>query len=386
MTSTSSDEGQSGRTNRRSRANGEGTIYKRRDGRWTARISLTQGKRKDFFGKTRQEVADKLTAAMEKRRQGIPMIDERQTVGRYLTSWLVGVKTSARPKTYVTYEGLVRLHAMPKISQVRLARLSPEHLQNLYTDRLAAGLAAQTVRHLHAVLHRALEQAARWGLVYRNVADLVSPPRVGRHEMTALDAGQSRRLLEAAEGDRFEALYVLALTTGMRLGELLALRWSNVDLDGGSLSVRGTLHRDAGTLAIAEPKTAGSRRHVSLGTVVVEALRRHRVNQTAERLLQGPTWQDNDLVFANEVGKPIEPSNLRRRSFVPLLAKAGLPSIRFHDLRHSAATLLLGQGIHPKIVSERLGHSRVSITLDLYSHVTPTMQQQAADAMDALLA
>jgi integrase len=203
--------------------------------------------------------------------------------------------------------------------------------------------------------------------------------------MKTLDAEQSRRLLAAAEGDRLEALYVVALTTGMRLGELLALSWNNVDLDGAALSVRGTLYRSGGTLNIAEPKTAGSRRHVSLGGIAVDALRRHRVNQTAERLLRGPAWEDNDLVFANEVGKPIEPSNLRRRSFEPLLVKAKLPRIRFHDLRHSAATLLLSQGTHPKIVSERLGHSRVSITLDLYSHVTPTMQREAAERLDAVL-
>jgi len=181
-------------------------------------------------------------------------------------------------------------------------------------------------------------------------------------------------------------LYVLALTTGMRQGELLALRWKDVDLEAASLSVRGTLTRSPDGLTVAEPKTTGSRRHVFLGIIAVDALRRHRVNQTAERLLKSPEWENNDLVFANEVGKPIEASNLRRRSFQPLLEKAGLPRIRFHDLRHSAATLLLTQGIHPKVVSERLGHSKVSITLDLYSHVTPTLQKEAAMALDALIA
>lgn len=367
------------------RANGEGTIYKRKDGRWTARLSMPDGKRKDFFGKTRQEVAGKLSAATEKRRQNVPLVDESETVAKYLTTWLDGIQGTARPKTYTTYEGLVRLHAKPKIGQVRLARLSPQHLQDLYTDRLAAGLAPQTVRHLHAVLHRALEQAASWDLVYRNVADLVSPPRVPRHEMKALSADQSRELLKAASGDRLEALYVLALTTGMRLGELLALRWRDIDLENAALSVTATLTQAGGTMKLSEPKTVGSRRHVSLGAMAVESLRRHRVDQTAERLLRGPIWEDNDLVFANEVGKPIAPSNLRRRSFKPLLEKAELPQIRFHDLRHSAATLLMSQGVNPKIVSERLGHSRVSITLDLYSHVTPTIQREAAAMLDTVL-
>lgn len=368
------------------RANGEGSIYRRKNGGWTARISLTGGERKDFYGKTRQEVAAKLAAASERQRTGLPLVNERQTVGAYLQSWLQGVKTSARPKTYTTYEGLVRLHAEPKIGKVPLAKLTPQHLQDLYADRLDAGLSPQTVRHLHAVLHRALGQAARWGLVTRNVADLITPPRISRHEIQALDVVQSRALLQAAKGDRLEALYVLALTTGMRQGELLALRWKDVDLEAATLSVRGTLSRSPEGLTVAEPKTAGSRRHVFLGPIAVDALRRHRVNQTAERLLKAPGWENSDLVFVNEVGKPIEASNLRRRSFRPLLEKAGLPRIRFHDLRHSAATLLLTQGIHPKVVSERLGHSKVSITLDLYSHVTPTLQKEAAMALDALIA
>jgi integrase len=298
---------------------------------------------------------------------------------------LESAKPSLRTRTYVTYEGLVRLHAEPSIGRLILTRLTPQHLQSLYAERLEKGLSAQSVRHLHAVLHRGLEQAVRWNLVQRNVADLVTPPRVQRHEMRTLTSDHAKRLLEAARGDRLEALYVLALTTGMRLGELLALRWRDVDIEGSALSVRGTLLRNRTGLTISEPKTAGSRRHVSIGGLAVDALERHKVSQTAERLLKGSAWQDNDLVFANELGRPLEDTNVRRRSFEPLLAKAELPRIRFHDLRHTAATLLLGEGVHPKIVSERLGHSRVGITLDLYSHVTPTMQQQAAKTIETLL-
>ena len=168
---------------------------------------------------------------------------------------------------------------------------------------------------------------------------------------------QSRALLQAVDGDRLEALYVLALTTGMRQGELLALRWRDVDLEGAALSVRGSLSRSSTGLTVVEPKTVG-RRHIPLGIIAVDALRRHRVTQAAERLHQGPGWMDNDLVFANEVGKPIEASNLLRRSFEPLLKKAGVPRIRFHDLRHSAATLLRSQGSHPKVVSEPGGTAR----------------------------
>ena len=367
------------------RANGEGSIYKRTDGRWTARISLPAGRRKDFFGKTRQEVASKLAAATKQRQDGLPVVAERQTVEGFLRSWLESARPSLRPRTYETYEMILRLHVVPQIGKHRLARLSPQHLQTLYADRLGAGLSSQTVRKVHAVVHRALHQATRWNLVVRNVADLVIPPRLQRHEMSTLNEAQARALLEAAAGDRLEALYVLAMTTGMRRGELLALRWEDVNLDDGSLSIRGSLHRSREGFTIAEPKTAGSRRHVALGRLAVDALRRHRVHQAEERLLHGSRWENQDLVFANELGRPIEATNLIRRSFAPMLARAGLPRIRFHDLRHSAATLLLGQGIHPKIVSERLGHSRVGTTLDLYSHVTPHMQREAANALDAVL-
>ena len=218
------------------------------------------------------------------------------------------------------------------------------------------------------------------------MADLVTPPRNYHKEMKTLDIEQAKQLIGAARGGRLEALYVLALTTGLRQGELLALRWQDVDLGDGSLRVLGTLYRSSqGLLTIAEPKTAGSRRLVTLGSLAVDSLARHKENQAAQRLLCGARWEEHGLVFTNELGRPMGAANLRRRSFEPLLKCAGLPRIRFHDLRHTAATLLLGEGVHPKIVSERLGHSRVGITLDLYSHVTPTMQREAAAAVDTVL-
>lgn len=371
------------------RGNGEGTIYKRQDGRWTASLTVgvVEGKRvrKSLYGKTRHEVASKLNRATRSREDGLPLPNERKSCGQYLQEWLDGITSTVRPKTKVTYEGLIRLHAIPALGKVSLAGLSPQHLQRLYADRLASGLSPQTVRHLHAVLHRALEQAARWGLVQRNVADLVSPPRATRPEMKVLAPEHVRQLLDAAEGERLEALYILAVANGLRQGELLALRWRDLDLTAGLLQVRATLTHDKEGFQLTEPKTHGSRRQVALSQLAITALQGHRARQNAERLKLGAVWEDNDLVFANEVGRPIEPSNLRRRSFEPLLEKAGLARVRFHDLRHSSATLLLSRGIHPKIVSEMLGHSRVNITLDLYSHVTPTMQRQAADAVDAAL-
>jgi len=330
-------------------------------------------------------VSAKLTTALKAKQDGLPIVSDQETVRTYLESWLVTVEPSVRPQTFRRYEQYVRLHSIPVIGSVRLSRLTPEHLQRLYSNRISAGLSPMSVRHLHAVLHNALGHAARWGKVARNVADLVSPLRAARLEMRTLSPEQARRLLDAAQGDRLEALYVLALTTGMRQGECLALRWQDVDLDGAVLSVTATLQRTKDGFALQEPKTARSRRQIVLTRHAVNALRQHRARQLEERL-RCPYWQETDLEFTTYVGTPIEARNLMRREFYPLLERAGLPAIRFHDLRHSAATLMLGSGVHPKVASEMLGHSQIAVTLDLYSHVTPTMQAQAAEAMDALLA
>jgi integrase len=367
------------------KANGEGTIYRRKDGRWCASISLGRGKRKHFLAKSRPDVVKQLNAALKKRDDGLPIVTERQTVAQFLQRWLAGAKPSLRERTWVRYEQYVRLHIVPTLGKVALTKLSPEHLQSLYAERLEAGLSPTSVHHLHATIHRALEQGVRWGLVGRNVADLVDPPRIQRHEIKTLSPEDAQKLLIAATDDRLEALYVLALTTGMREGELLGLRWRDVDVESSALEVRGSLQRVPSGFVIAEPKTAKSRRRVSLTSTAVNALRRHRARQAEERLRLGAAWQNEDLVFTTETGQPVDATKMLRNSFTPLLKRAGLPAMRFHDLRHTAATLLLGRGIHPKIVSEMLGHTQTSITLDLYSHVTPTMQREATEAMEAIV-
>lgn len=368
------------------KANGEGTIYRRADGRWCASLSLPDGRRKSFYGKTRKEAHQRLNAALKSQSDGLPIPGERETLAAYLQEWLKTVRPTLKPSTWHTYEANVRNHITPCIGTKRLARLEPTHLQKLYAECLENGLSPMTVRHIHALVHKALSQAARWGRVSRNVADLVDAPKATRHEMKTLTAEESRRLFEAVAGDRLEALYVLAITTGMRRGELLGLHWHDVDLDRGSLQVRTTAQRVKGQgIVLGGPKTKGSRRQIDLAGRAVTALRRHKVAQAEERLEMGPSWQDQGLVFPNEVGKLHDGRNILARSFRPLLKRADLPEIRFHDLRHTSATLLMAEGIHPKVVSERLGHSQISTTLDLYSHVTPTMQRQAADALDAVL-
>ena len=371
------------------RGRGEGSIQKRKDGRWAAVIDLGWGdgkrSRKIVYGRTRQEVARKLTDLLKARKDGLPIPNENKKIDAFLADWLETMKPTVRPRTWQRYEEYVRLHVTPTLGRIRVAKLEPHHLQRLYAQRMESGLSAQTVVHLHRMLHKAFAQGLRWGLVARNVTELVDPPRVTRKEMRALSPEEATRLLEAAAGDPLEALYVIAITTGLRERELLGLRWREVDLETHRLHIVASLQNLPGEgLTIVEPKTPRSRRLVVIGELGVDALRRHRADQAEHRLRRGEAWEDNDLVFPNSFGRPINASNLLSRCFYPLLKRAGLLRVRFHDLRHTAATLLLDEGVHPKIVSEMLGHSTISITLDLYSHVTPSMQEQAAQALDSL--
>jgi integrase len=268
---------------------------------------------------------------------------------------------------------LIRLHVNPRIGKGRLARLKPDQLQHFYTE-LQSSRSPATVLKVHRMLHSAFKLAVRWGAMPQNITELViAPPTRQRHEFDTFTVEQARSFLKAVQGDRLEALYVLAITTGLRQGELLGLRWQDVDLERRRLQL------------VRQLKTRQSRRAVLLPELAATALVDHRVRQAAEREQQGVYWEEHGLVFPNTVGKPLNPNNLRQRSFFPLLDRAGLPRIRFHDLRHSCATLLLSEGVHPKIVSDLLGHSQIGITLDLYSHVTATMQAVAAEAMGRLL-
>ena len=307
------------------------------------------------------------------------------TLAVFLEDWLESTVHSLRPRTHHRYSEYARLHLIPTIGGEGLDSLRPQQLQALYSRKIAEGLSARSVLHLHRVVHRALAQAQRWGLVEANPADLVEPPRPEPREMRALTPDETCRLIDAAAGDRFEALYILAITTGMRQGELLGLRWRDVSLESRSLRVTGSLQYVPGSgLRVAPPKTARSRRNILLSDIAIAALRRHRQRQDVERAGRHE-WEDNDLVFPNRLGRTMYATNLLDRSFARLLDMAGIDHIRFHDLRHTAATLLLGQGVHPKVVSEMLGHTNISITLDLYSHTTPTMQREAAHAFDRIL-
>jgi integrase len=373
-------------------ANGEGSVRSkaRSDGRWEARYTVqVEGvwKRRTVYGRTREDAGKRLREALTARDNGALPAPARETVGTYLEGWLAGAEATVRPRTRDSYRQIVRTHLIPRLGRIAITKLGPQQVQRMYGDLLEAGLSPKTIANVHGVLHRALQQAFRWRILPTNVADLVDPPRVPRREMKALSPDQARDVLRAAENanDPLEALYRLAISAGLRQGELLALRWPDVDLDRGAVRVVATLEQRRGqTPVLAQPKSDRSRRQVDLGPATVGALRAHKAEAIKDALASGQTYDRTGFVFSRPDGRPLSMS-IVGKSWTRLNALAGVPQVRFHDLRHTAATLLLSRGVHPKVVSELLGHSTVAITLDVYSHVIPSMQREAAQVMDDLL-
>jgi integrase len=296
------------------------------------------------------------------------------------------VRGTVRISTFERHEQIIRAHLTPAFGRAKLKNLTPAHVRSLHREKLDAGLAPATVRKIHSTLHKALSQAIADGLIPRNAAD-VQAPRPAPDEMRPLSEAEARTFLDAAReaGDRFEPLYVLAITTGLRRGELLGLRWDDADLERGTLRVGRALVREGGRHVLGETKTKRGRRRVNLTPRTVAALKAHRKRQLEERMMLSGFHEDRGLIFASRTGTPVNPEHLVKRSFKPLLRRAGLPEIRFHDLRHTCATLLLSRAVHPKIVQELLGHATIAMTLDTYSHYLPSMGDQASGAMgDAL--
>ena len=369
------------------RGRGEGSIYLRKDGRYAAsmRIEGPGHKRKYFYGKTRAEVREKLLKAQLDQKQGKLATGPRQTVKQFLERWLEDVHhPHIRTNTYVLYRQLLDNHIFPVLGHHRLHTLSPQHIDELYAQKLKAGYAAETVRAIHRMLHRALQDAVKWGLVSTNVSNQVESPRPVKYEPHPLNGEQAKQLLEAAKGGPLEAMLTLAVATGMRRGELLALRWADIDFEERCLWVRHTMNR-AGRYGLIEnaPKTETSKRKIILPQFALDALMQHRSSQVEIRTKANGAWQERDIVFSNNQGGFREPSNLDRK-YKNVLRKAGLPNLRFHDLRHSAATILLMMGVHPKQVQELLGHSSITITMDRYSQVLPSMQREMMDRLDTL--
>ncbi len=367
------------------RGYGEGCIYQRADGRWSATISLGYGSngkriRQTVYGDTKKGVQDELSKLQNQKLHGTLVKPSRLTVSAFMDQWLNDVaRVTVKATTYANYKAIAENHIGKCIGGVLLQRLEPQHVQSMYSAMEKDGASAETRRLTHVVLRRGIKQALKWGLVVRNVCDAVDPPRITKRDIHALTAEQVGELLAAAVGDRLEAIYVTAVGTGLRLGELFGLQWCDVDLAGSALSVRHTLTELNGQLSLTEPKSAKGRRRVELPARVVDALHAHRKRALA--------WGHGSVpwVFCNQHGGPLRRSHFHAHHFKPVLKAAGLPAIRFHDLRHTSATLLLSQGVHPKVVQERLGHAQISLTMDTYSHVLPSMQRDAAGRLDSML-
>jgi integrase len=380
------------------RGSGEGSIFQRADGLWVAHLELPNGKRKYFTSKSRQTVARKLASALRDREKGLPILtDERLTVGAWLRQWLEMMRPPrVRPSSHRVY-GQELAHVISAYGDLRLTRLSARHLADLYARlqhpeppadgaKPQRALSATTVHLIHVALREALSDAVKLDLLPMNVTDRVDAPAPRRPAVVPLTAEEVARLLDAARGERLEALYTLAITTGMRLGELLGLTWRHAGLDTGRLQVAATLQRnERKEWELTPPKTKSSQRSIKLTSVALEALRAHRKRQLAERMAAADVWEDRDLVFADELGGFLSGTIIECYAYQRVLAKAGLPHKRFHDLRHSAAVLYLEQGHSLKAVSSLLGHSTVQITGDVYAHYTSGMEDAMVASMDALL-
>jgi integrase len=378
------------------RGNNEGSIYRRKNGTWAAQYTVwtAEGrKRRSVSGKTRAEVSRKLTEAMADRDGGLLHDAGKLTVGEYLDRWLAdSVKGTVKETTYANYAYITHKHVSPALGHVKLKTLTPAHVRGFYGEKARTNLSASTVKKMHVVLRKSLSQAVSDGLIPRNAADGVKPPRVGApgEEIKPLGSEECAAFLEASRGERLEALYVLAIHCGLREGELLALRWEDVYLEAvrPTMLVRRTLTRgeDGRGWVVGASTKSGKGRRVRLTRRAVTALKDHRKRQLEERMRLAGHWQDQGLVFAGETGSLLNPSNLRNRSFKRIKAHSGVrEDLRFHDLRHTCATLLLSEGVNAKVVSELLGHASITITLNIYSHVLPDMQDSAADAMEAAL-
>jgi integrase len=341
---------------------------------------LRQGK--TIYG-TKRDAQRYLTDALKRADDGLPVSHTKQTLGAWLTEYFETWCGHLSDRTLAMYRHMVGLYLPPTLLARRLTTITPTEVQKLLNGMTDRGLAPNTVKYVHSVLRAALNRAVELGKLPRNVATLVDLPRKRHSEIQTLTPEQARAFLKAAERDRWYGLWVLMLTTGLRPGEALGVKWS--DLDGDRLRVQRSLVRlKRGQWQLADPKT-GRSRVVSLPSVAVMALRRHRVKQAEERLLAGSKYEDHGLVFATHFGTPLSLRNTIARHYKPLLRRAALPNLRLYDLRHSAATLLLTAGVHPKVVQERLGHASITLTLDTYSHVQADMQARAAERLDGLL-
>jgi integrase len=353
-----------------------------------ARVTLPDGRRRAYYGATRAEAAQKLQRALAAIDAGLPLAGERLAVGPLLETWLRDhAAQRVRDKTLRTYRDLIRLHINPVIGRINLTKLTPQHVERMMAKVAEKGMSPRTAVHCRAVLRNALSHAMRHSLVFRNVAALADPPKVPELEIRAITPVAARQVLAAVRGDRLEALFTVALACGLRQSEALGLRWSDVDLESATLRVQRSLQRVNGEYQVLEPKTKRSRRTISLPAPVATSLRQHKARQTEDRLKVGPAWEGDTwdgLVFTDETGCPLSSFHVGRR-FKSLIAVAGLPKMRYHDLRHGAASLMAAQGVPARVAMEVLGHAQISTTMNIYAHIAPEFQKEASERMAAAL-
>jgi len=377
-----------------------GRIFKRKNSKhWTMVVDVgidkKTGKRHQLFRtfNTKHEAQSELAKVLADA-QHSPYIKPTQlTVGEFLRQWLNDhVSNTVRPVTANGYHHWIEKHVITELGQIKLNQLDALDIEAFYQKQLEGGhrgnkgaLSARSVLHLHRLLHNALSYAVKQGIIGRNVCEAVDPPRVRQKQMKALTAEDVNRLLEASRETLYYPIFHLAIFTGMRRSELLGLRWCDVDLDMATLSVTQVKHcLGGGKIVFEEPKTEKSRRQIALSPVAVIALREHRQRQEGEHLMLGTKMTDDDLVFTNPDGTQLLPASVTH-AFIKIIRRLGLKGVRFHDLRHTHATLLLRQGVNIKALQERLGHSTITTTLDIYAHVTPGMQKEAALKFDEAL-
>ncbi len=372
------------------RANHEGTLYQRKDGRWYAQITMPDGARKGFYGNSEAEALSRKQDALASLAKGLPLYNEKQTLGAYLSEWIQSV-SNVRASSWARYETIVRVHLLPSsLSKIPLIQLTRKHILAFYKQKQQEGLSSTTVSHFHVVLSRALREATEDHLIPYNVCYRLKAPQPSEKEMLYLSREQSEQFLTIARSHRLFALFALALITGMRQGELLGLRWKDVSLDGPKpclhVRVQAQVVRERGqySLALVALKTRRSTRRIDLGPLIVQALRAHKARQELEKRIAGDAWQQLALVFPTRQGGIANPSGLYK-AFQRLAKQAGLPEgLHFHSLRHTAITLALEEGQDAKTVAEMVGDTVATILRD-YLHVTPKMKQSLASTMDALL-
>ena len=374
------------------RGNGEGSIYQRTttDGRWCASVSLgydENGKpvRKVVTAKTRAEVVKKLKAMQRLLDDGLPLPDPAMTVAQLLDRWYEDVlRHQVAESALLGYRSIATNHIVPTLGRKKLAALTTSDVDRLLSAKMDSGLSVSTVRRIRSVLAQAIDQGIRWGALSRNVATLARAPRSQRTEGRTLTPAEAKALLHELSGHRNEALYALMLSVGLRRGEVLGLRWDDLNARTGVLNIRRQLRREATGLVAADTKTARSRRAVNLPQPMMEMLKHHRSNQATERLALGEAWTDSGYIFTTSIGTPIDPRNLLRE-FKSLCASAGLGDWHLHELRHSAASLMLAMGVPLQVVSEVLGHASIRMTADVYGHILEPDRQAAAEVMGSLL-